>query len=365
MGIGRFAYTPLLPAMAERFGWSYAQAGDVASANFLGYLTGALLAPLLARSPAVRLWMAVSLMASVATTYLGALADAYALWLMVRFASGVASAFCLVVITAHLMQTLQRAGTHRLGNVHFAGVGAGILLCMAVVYTDADVATQWARLGAVAAVLMALAWFCLSSGPWVALDDAMADEAPSASSRRWPWRVIAGYGFFGFSYIIAATFAVAMAERLEQSASGWWSDPRIVWVIVGAATVPSVYLWQWFANRAGLSVALTVSYLVLALGSVLAGVAQTLGTLAFACVLLGGTFGGITALGLSTARAAASHRAAQTVSVMTVAFSVGQLLGPALAGRLADGAGGFLWPSVLAGVLLLVAAMLVPRNVTP
>ena len=77
MGIGRFAYTPLLPQMAAEFGWDFTAAGDIASANFLGYMIGALLAPALARSSMVRLYLALSLMASVGTTYLGAEISGY------------------------------------------------------------------------------------------------------------------------------------------------------------------------------------------------------------------------------------------------------------------------------------------------
>ena len=54
LGIGRFAYTPLLPDMIAASGWAYGQAGDLASANFVGYLLGALLAPLIAGSNQVR-----------------------------------------------------------------------------------------------------------------------------------------------------------------------------------------------------------------------------------------------------------------------------------------------------------------------
>ena len=79
-----------------------------------------------------------------------------------------------------------------------------------------------------------------------------------------------------------------------------------------------------------------------------------------ASVLLGGTFGGITALGLSAGRLLATNTAA-VVGAMTVAFPLGQLTGPAVAGRMADGLGGFFWPSVLAAVLLLIAALLVPK----
>src|SRR6201988_5200448 len=50
-GIGRFAFTPLLPMMQEDFGVSVAQGGWLASANYLGYLVGALSALLLGARP--------------------------------------------------------------------------------------------------------------------------------------------------------------------------------------------------------------------------------------------------------------------------------------------------------------------------
>jgi MFS family permease len=146
-----------------------------------------------------------------------------------------------------------------------------------------------------------------------------------------------------------------MAQRLHTPGI----DARTVWTVVGLAFVPSVYLWQWIANRFGLLNTLKVSYLVEAIGVVLAGLTSSYAGLLLACVLLGGTFGAITALGLSAARAAAPTRVAFAVSAMTVAFSLGQLIGPALSGRMADASGDFVLASLLAAGLLVAAAGLV------
>ena len=195
----------------------------------------------------------------------------------------------------------------------------------------------------------------LSSERWPRLETADADNTGSTRSPVLP-RVVLGYGLFGFGYVISATFVVAMGERLGDLGV----DAGATWVVVGAATVPSVYLWQWLANHRGLGFALTLSYLVLSAGALLAGWTESMVGLLLASVLLGGTFGGITALGLSAGRVLATNTAA-VVGAMTVAFSLGQLTGPAVAGRMADGLGGFFWPSVLAAVLLLIAALLVPK----
>lgn len=359
MGIGRFAYTPLLPQMAEEFGWSFALAGDLASANFFGYMVGALLAPKIANSGQVRVWVAFSLMASVASTYLGAEIEDYALWLGLRFSSGVASAFCLVVVTTNLIYVLTKEHTERLGNVHFAGVGFGILICMAGVFVGGDVAQQWSRLGLIAAVLMALAWFLLAGQPFHTQPVATARTEPETGIGATLWRLIIGYGFFGYGYVVAATFVVAMAQRID--APGF--DARSVWLVVGLSVVPSVYLWQWVANRIGLLNALRAAYLVEAVGVLMAGVSESYGWLVVACVLLGGTFAAITALGISAARAAAPQRIAFAVSAMTVAFALGQLLGPAISGRMADLFGDFVWPSMIAAALLACAAVLVAKPI--
>jgi len=355
MGIGRFAYTPLLPQMVAEFGWGFTAAGDVASANFIGYMVGAMLAPRLAASPQVRLWVAFSLMASVVTTYLGAEIQGYAGWLVVRFASGVASAFCLVVLTTNLIYALAHERSERLGNVHFAGVGIGILLCMAAVFRVGAVADQWARLGALSAVLMAVAWLLLANQEFRSSSQHAASSSAGTGSHAGLWRLITGYGFFGFGYVVAATFVVAMAQAIE--APGF--DPRSVWLIVGLAFVPSVYFWQWVANRIGLAATLRTTYVLEGVGVLLAGASSSVAGLVVASVLLGGTFGAITALGISAARAAAPHRVAFAVSAMTVAFALGQLLGPAVAGRMADVLGDFFWASVIAATLLAAAAVLV------
>ena len=351
LGIGRFAYTPLLPDMVTDFGWSFAQAGDVASANFLGYMAGALIAPLAATSIYVRFWFAMSLMASVATTYLGAEAEGFTQWMALRFAAGVASAFCLVIVTTQLMQVITTERAPELGNIHFAGVGVGILVCVGALYRVASISQQWSRLGALAAVLLALAWFICARDEMQPA--ARTDDASGYRVSAFLWRLICGYGFFGFAYVVSATFIVAIASDLDSTL-----DPNATWLVVGVALIPSVYLWQWLANRFGTVPVLQVAYVVEAIGIVVTVLSSSVVSLLVGSALLGGTFAAITALGLSVARQHSPHRIAFTVSSMTVAFAFGQLVGPALAGRMADDLGGFLAPSLLAAGLLLIACVL-------
>lgn len=126
VGIGRFVYTPILPFMLEDLGMTKGAAGLLASANFLGYLAGALFAatPILPGSR--RRWLVLALIASSLTTGAMAVASSPVVFLILRFAGGVASAFVLVFASALVLDRLNAAGRADLSAVHFAGVGAGI-----------------------------------------------------------------------------------------------------------------------------------------------------------------------------------------------------------------------------------------------
>src|SRR5438128_2634597 len=97
MGIGRFAFTPWLQMMQSDAGLTLSEGGWVASANYVGYLVGALLAMRLRRDPGaiVRLGLA----AIIVTT--AAMAEVHSLtaWMLLRFAAGIASAWVLVFVS--------------------------------------------------------------------------------------------------------------------------------------------------------------------------------------------------------------------------------------------------------------------------
>src|SRR5438067_11051698 len=96
MGIGRFAFTPLLPLMQDDAGLSLADGGYLAAANYVGYLVGALWAARPARAARA---VHVSLVAIAMTTAAMGLVHVMAWWLVLRFAAGVASAWALVHVS--------------------------------------------------------------------------------------------------------------------------------------------------------------------------------------------------------------------------------------------------------------------------
>src|SRR5690242_2983728 len=132
MGIGRFVYTPVLPLMAEAIPLTASAAGLIASANFLGYLLGALATSF--RLPgAPKLWLVGGLIASAVTTGAVGLESSIAIIAGLRFLGGVASAFALVFASSQVMEGLARAGRPSLGWVHFGGVGVFIAMTSQVI----------------------------------------------------------------------------------------------------------------------------------------------------------------------------------------------------------------------------------------
>ena len=125
IGVGRFVYTPILPPMVEALHLTKSQAGLIASANFIGYLAGALLAAV--RLPGSRRsWLLGSLAVNAICLAVMGLAASLPLFLLLRLVAGMASAFALIFSSALVLDRLASAGRGSLSAVHFAGVGSGI-----------------------------------------------------------------------------------------------------------------------------------------------------------------------------------------------------------------------------------------------
>ncbi len=366
MGIGRFAYTPLLPRLRDTLGWSLAQAGDVASANFVGYLLGALLAGRLAGRPTRAGWLFLAMLLSVLSTLAGMLHWSYEGWLALRFVAGVASAVGMVIGLALVIDYVTRAGRPGLSSVAFPGVGVGIVLSVIIIEIakagGASVAGQWAGLGICAGVCSAVALPILARLPNLVPSAAPALAAASSTDSSGELRrLIAAYALLGFGYVVTATFIVAMARQQN-------SAPFIevlCWLVVGATAAPSVPVGRWLAQRYGVMSVMRGAFCLEAIGVLLAGSSHSTFMLMLGGACLGATFLSITALGLTAARNAAGPAADAAMGWMTAAFGSGQLLGPFVAGRLAQWSGGFALPSALAAGLLLVGAVILPRHTTP
>jgi predicted MFS family arabinose efflux permease len=350
IGIGRFVYTPILPPMVEALSLTKAQAGLIASANFVGYLAGALLAAF--RLPGTRrAWLltglafnAICLAAMAATTTM-------TLFLILRLVAGVASAFILIFSSALVLDRLTITRRGNPSAVHFAGVGIGIAISAASVATFGDWRAMWltsAALALVATLLVAAMVPPDPAGPGTA-EPPVRTRLPAAFVI-----LAAAYFLFGFGYIITATFLV---DIVRGSAAIRHLEPY-VWVVVGLSAAPSVVMWGALGRRIGTLRAFAVASLVEAAGVAASVLWLEAVGIVVAAVFLGGTFMGLTALGLIGARETGEGDPRGRIALMTAAFSMGQILGPSFAGFAYDATGSLAMPSLMAVAGLVMAAVL-------
>lgn len=356
IGIGRFVYTPILPAMLAGLGLSKAAAGLIASANFAGYLVGAVGAARLTLPGSRRTWLLGALIASALTTAATGLVTTVPAFLLLRFIGGAASALVLILASALVLDRLAEAGRPGLAALHFAGVGGGIavsaVLVAVLLAAGASWQTLWQASGMTSLLAVLAVMVLLPAGAEPPVAARAAQRHPADPRLR---RLTLAYGLFGFGYVITATFLVAIVRATPAIRT---LEP-VIWVIVGLAAAPSVMLWGQLGRRLGIPTAFAIAAIIEALG-VLASVAwPSAAGIFLAAVLVGGTFMGLTSLGLMRARELARNDAGQAMAAVTGAFGIGQIVGPLLAGLLSDALGGFLVPSALAACALVVAAWLV------
>lgn len=368
MGIGRFVYTPILPFMLEAKSLSAGDAGLVAAANFLGYLVGALAGAARSLPGNPRTWFLGGLLASALTSAAMAAASELSFFLVIRFASGVASAFVLVFSTTLVLERLNMAGRPQLSALHFAGVGCGIAFSALLIAGLERLGSTWQGLwlaSGVATMLLLLAAARLVPTHADQNVSQTGEARPADADRSFLSsaliRLVLAYGLFGFGYVITATFVSSIARTTP----GLQASEPFVWLIVGLSAAPSIYLWNKVALKTGARRAFAAACVLEAIGVALTVLTTSPVLFLFGSALLGLTFMGITALGLMEGRRLASKAGPaairQMLAVLTASFGLGQVAGPWLAGRLYTVTGSFELPSLAAAAALLVAAALVVR----
>ncbi|MCC8405215.1 YbfB/YjiJ family MFS transporter [Paraburkholderia sp. MMS20-SJTN17] len=382
LGIGRFAFTPLLPLMLHGAALGQPQidiqhGGWLASFNYAGYFAGAVSCAALRADPARM--VRAGLAATVLLTLAMGVTSQFWVWALVRFVAGAASAWTFVFASQWGLRRLAELGAHAWSGVIYTGPGVGIVATglLVSVASGYGAVAGWIGFAVIGAVLSAWIWPVFGDAPRSSAASAAvasaalakaangsrigAGQPPSpAGIRTTPvthradafWLILL-YGIPGFGYIITATFLPVIA-RHALPGSAW---PDLFWPMFGAALIAGALLaarlpvhWD---NRALLAGA----YVLQALGIALGIVWPTAGGFSLGSILIGLPFTAITLFAMREARRLRGDDAAGLMGYATAAYGIGQIAGPLVAAPIAAHTGSFspaLW--LAAGALLAGAA---------
>jgi MFS family permease len=375
MGIGRFAFTPLLPMMLAEGSTDLPGASLLASANYLGYLVGALACTF---EPWLRQRLGLGAVADgpgrvrlgLAATGLLTLGMAIHLqpsWPVLRFAAGVASAVVFLYTSGFCLEQLARLGVPAMGALIYVGPGLGIvvsgLAASALVHLQVPAAWGWGTFGLLAALMTLSVWRAFDlrrahAAPAPVAGPAAGPVAPATGGAQELALLTLAYGLAGVGYIITATFLPVIARQALPGSAGL----DLFWPLFGAGVTLGAVMASRVRSAGDLRLRLAACYAVQAAGVAASLVSPTPAGFALGSLLLGLPFTALTYFAMQEVRRLRPQQATPFMGLLTAAYGLGQVVGPPMAawlvGRSASAAAGFAISLWIAAGLLLFGAML-------
>ena len=395
VGLARFSYTPLLPVMREDAGLSYLAGGWLATFNYVGYLSGALIAANMADARRRYFVYRLGLIVAVLSTAAMGWTDDVGTWALLRLVSGLSSAAGMLIASGLVLNWLMRNGYRAELGLHFTGLGLGIIVsgvAVNLMLGRLDWAQQWVALGVLGVAFLVPAWL------WVPAPDpaprAASRPAPGHSSKpasgsarrpaagaasrsapasagaaaphgprahaeappgRWMALLVGSYFCAGFGYVISATFIVAILGKMPllTGLGGW------LWVAIGLAAVPSSLLWDRVAQGIGHMRALGLGFGLQTISILLPALTEDPWLNLLSALLYGGTFIGLVSLTLALIGRRFPGNPSKAMAKLTISYGVAQIVAPAIAGMIAADTGSYRGALILAVLVMGVGMLLV------
>ncbi|WP_321782853.1 YbfB/YjiJ family MFS transporter [Paraburkholderia sp. J94] len=329
IGLARFAYTPLIPALIQAHWFTASQAVTLGAANFAGYLLGALLgrpiAHALTNRHALRVLMATATLAFFAC----ALPLSVAWFFVWRLASGVAGGAIMVLVATSILPHVPPARRGFVSGMIFLGLGLGIAASGTVIPSllHDGLRAAWMGLGALALLLTAISWF-----GWPASDApvaaAPAQTAGHAVGAQTPLRVL--YAQYAANALGLVPAMILLVDYVARGLGRGASTGAHIWVLYGMAAIAGPILCGQLADRIGFKLAWRFALLIQAVAVALLALSNHTAAVLVATLILGALTPGVVPLALGRIHELVPHdhleqRAAW--SRATTAFALFQALG--------------------------------------
>ena len=355
VGLARFAYTPLLPVMRAETWLTEVAGGWLATFNYMGYMSGALLAASISSLHLKYRLYRAGLVIAVLSIMGMALTQNMLAWSILRYVAGLSSAAGLLIGSGLMLNWLIRNGHRPELGIHFGGLGGGILVSglvsVLMLANGLDWAQQWWALGILGALLFIPAWLWLPEPAPAAANQVPTQTPPS---RQWLLLMIAVYFCAGFGFVVSATFTVAMVEKIPSlNGFGSW-----VWVGVGLAATPACFLWDRVSRQVGDLPALQLAFIGQITSIILPALSTNATVAVLSAALYGGTFIGIVSLTLTVIGRLYPANPAKAMARLTLSYGVAQIIAPAITGYIAQATGSYQGGLLMAAAIMLLGLAL-------
>jgi sugar phosphate permease len=380
-GFGRMSYTIILPAMKDGLQFNYTQLGLLGTGNFLGYLTMAIIGGFLASRFGTRLVITFAMILMGITMILTGLAQSFGFAFAMRLLTGLGSGASFVPAMALGSAWFAMKNRGFATGIVSAGIGTGTLISGLVVppilsaFGPNGWRFSWYILGGAVLVVSIIVYVFVRSRPEEkGLQQVGAEEtepilpvpsdAKTTSSLQWTtviktasvWYLGTVYFFYGLSYIIYMMFFAAFLVK-EMGLTQQWAGG--LWALVGGLSIFCGVIWGGISDRLGRNKGAALAYLVLGLSYIIYALVKVKFGFYLSAVLFG-----LTAWSIPTIMAAAAgdyvgpRLAPAGLGFITLFFGIGQAIGPALGGYLADTTMSFTVPFLVAGGISILGMIL-------
>ncbi len=325
IGIARFAFTSLLPAMLDDF-LSIKNAGLFASFNFAGYLSGAIVSIFIKDINTKVTLFRIGIALSIVTTFILATTTHESLWFFSRIVAGFGSAMVLIVGSAIVMIKLDYADKTKAMGIHFSGIGFGI--------TISELISQYSlKHGSWSDAWMVLTLFGFFIAFYtvyiLSFDKALRKDAPKhkiSKSMFTPYVILLILAYFtaGVGFVVQATFFPDIINSLP----GLEGFGNIGWLVVGLAGIPSAIIWMRLAQKYGSVNMIIIAFILQIIGILIPTMTNTISLNILSGALYGSTFIGHVALFMHHGGKLAGKNPVIFMGAMTAAYGIGQVSAP-------------------------------------
>lgn len=359
IALGRFAYTPILPFMQLDTGLDNKSVGLLATFNYLGYLIGAML-PIFYIMKNKVFDLKCYLLLNVATMLLFGVTDHFVIWSLLRLLNGISSGAVFVLASNIVLEALHLARREGIAGLLYSAVGLGLFSSSLFIFLYTDVThwrETWICLGSAAFILTLIIIVCLRENPTLpepASHKAHGPEKVIRYSKKFYIPFAIAYFCEGAGYIITGTFLVAIVKTMPTLSE----YAALSWMFVGLGAIPATVLWSMIGQRIGICLSVILAFLLQIVAVLMPIFTVNAFAIALSSMIFGATFLGLTTLFMSKSHQITFEtKGNNLVAVMTLIYSVGQMIAPYISGILIERTHSYNDALIFAAAILVVGIL--------